>query len=334
MSYSFSTSDVQAAERFDYFHEAIAQSYIRCDLSIPPAQPFSAEINLRSVDNINLSVIKSSAMDAFIPRPKREISAPDVVFMNFVMEDYSRVVQDGREVETRAGELYLMDTARPYKVMIPQGVKHLVLEMPRAELEARIGPIGNVTSRPFSTRSTEGALALGYLSRLYAKPPAAGADAAAPLARQALDVLALALSGGSSDVVKCLSSPAAVARLRLHHAIDCGLTERQMSCEVAANMAGISTRYANVLLAQEGTSLERLIVQRRLHRCREMLADPQLQHRLIGDIALAAGFSSASHFARSFKETFGITAREFRNEAAHQGVVGLIGLPNEPKYLA
>jgi AraC family transcriptional activator of tynA and feaB len=120
----------------------------------------------------------------------------------------------------------------------------------------------------------------------------------------------------------------------LHHAIDAGISEgSRVSCEDVANMAGISMRYANLLLAQEGTSLERLIIQRRLEWCCKMLANPQLNHHRIGDIALASGFGSASHFARSFKESFGITAREFRNEPAHYSA-HMLNLPHLLQHLA
>lgn len=334
MSYSFNTSDVRPTDRFDFFQEAAAQSYIRCSLSTPAAQGFSAAIDLKPIEDLKLSFIQTSPLHADIPRPKREMSVPDIVFMMFVTDGFSRITQDGREVETRAGEICLLDTARPYSVGQPQGAKQYILEMPRVELEARIGRLDNITGRRFSGGSTEGMLATGYVSKLFANQGPVDADAAASIARQALDVAALALSDGSSDVVKRLSSPAAVTRLRLHHAIEASLVDGYASCEHVANMAGISTRYANMLLAQEGTSLERLIIQRRLQRCREMLADPQLRHRLIGDVALAAGFGSASHFARSFKETFGITAREFRNDASYHGAMGLNGLPKVQKYRA
>jgi AraC family transcriptional activator of tynA and feaB len=333
MSYSFKTSDVPLPDRFDYFQVAAAESYIRCELSTPAGRDFFAEIDLKPIDDLKLSFIQTNSLHADIPRPKRETSVPDIAFLMFVTHGCANITQDGREVATRAGEMCLLDTARPYSVGQPQGAKQYVLEMPRLELESRIGSLHNVTGRRFSAGSTEGVLAAGYLSKLFANPHPLNADAAPSLARQALDVAALALGNGSTDVVKRLSSPAAITRLRLHHAIDSSLGEGHVSCEDVASMAGISMRYANLLLAQEGTSLERLLIQKRLERCRDMLADPQLQHHLIGDIALAAGFGSASHFARSFKETFGITAREFRNEAGHLGALH-DGLPNLRQYLA
>lgn len=333
MTFSFSTAEVRPAERFDFFHEAVAKSYIRSELSVPDTRSFRGEIKLQLLDRLSLSVIETSPLYSNAPRPKRETSVPDVVFMMLVTEGYSRIVQGGRETETRVGEMSLLDTASPFTVMIPEGATHLVLEMPRAELEARIGSVESVTGRRFTTRSTEVALTAGYMRKLLANPPSQDADLLPAVERQTLDLFALAFSDGSSDVVKRLSSPASVTRLRLHHAIDFSVGEGHLSCEDVANMAGISTRYANMLLAQEGMSLERLLMRKRLERSREMLADPGNLHRLIGEIARAAGFDSASHFARSFKSAYGMTARDFRYQAMHAYVESPNAMSNIARLL-
>ena len=71
-------------------------------------------------------------------------------------------------------------------------------------------------------------------------------------------------------------------------------------------------RYANALLSQQGTSLERLIVSRRLDRCRRALEDPAQGHRAIGEIAYDWGFGNQSHFNRRFKAEFGCSPSDYR----------------------
>jgi AraC family transcriptional activator of tynA and feaB len=79
-----------------------------------------------------------------------------------------------------------------------------------------------------------------------------------------------------------------------------------------AAAARISVRYANSLLAQEGTSLERYIMTRRLERSREALECATNLVRTVGDIAYGFGFSDLSHFSRRFKERFGCSPGEVR----------------------
>ena len=59
--------------------------------------------------------------------------------------------------------------------------------------------------------------------------------------------------------------------MRLKSVIETRLEEPTLKPAIAAETAEISVRYANALLAQEDTSLERYIMLRRLLRCRQAL---------------------------------------------------------------
>ncbi len=140
-------------------------------------------------------------------------------------------------------------------------------------------------------------------------------SAATRIAEQALDLLALAFSTEGAGRLT-LSSPRAVALTLLKAAIEARLHEQDLKPAGAAAAAGISVRYANALLAQEDTCLERYIFARRLERCRRALADPAQSHRMIGDIAFGWGFSDLSHFGRRFKAEFGCSPAAYRSSSA------------------
>lgn len=61
--------------------------------------------------------------------------------------------------------------------------------------------------------------------------------------------------------------------------------------------------------------LSRLIWQHRLDACRRELCDPRLAQRSVSEIAFPWSFNGASRFSRSFKEQFGTTSREWREQA-------------------
>jgi AraC-like DNA-binding protein len=131
------------------------------------------------------------------------------------------------------------------------------------------------------------------------------------IAQQPLDLVALsfeAIGGGVAE----LSSPRATALLRLKSIVEAQLPDPALKPATAAQAAGMSVRYANVLLAQEGTSLERYIMLRRLKRSRLALMSPTHASRTISDIAYSYRFSDQSHFARRFREQFNCTPSEVR----------------------
>jgi AraC-like DNA-binding protein len=88
-----------------------------------------------------------------------------------------------------------------------------------------------------------------------------------------------------------------------------------LDSEIVAAAAGVSVRYANAVLAQEGTSIARLIQERRLARCRRAMEDPSQNHRTISEIAYGWGFSDMTHFGRRFKTAFGLSPRDYRRQS-------------------
>ena len=94
--------------------------------------------------------------------------------------------------------------------------------------------------------------------------------------------------------------------------IDHLLSNPELNPAMASASAGISIRYANELLAEDGTSLEEHIVMSRLERCRQSLEDHAQMHRSISDIAFSWGFTSIPHFSRRFKSRYGAGPRDYR----------------------
>jgi len=94
----------------------------------------------------------------------------------------------------------------------------------------------------------------------------------------------------------------------------CGphLTDPALSLSDTAAALGISPRYVNDLLSQEGTSFRRFVLMERLAQCQRDLSSPVLAHRHVSEIALAWGFNDLSHFGRVFREHFGMSPRDFR----------------------
>ena len=135
-----------------------------------------------------------------------------------------------------------------------------------------------------------------------------------------LDLVALALAAQADEATPTLSSGRAATLLHLRMAVESRLCDPALNPRTAAAAAGISLRYANDLLSQQGTSLGRFILSRRLDRCRRALEDPRQARRSISEIVYAWGFADLSHFSRRFKAEFGCSPREFRQQQ-HVGVI-------------
>jgi AraC-like DNA-binding protein len=220
--------------------------------------------------------------------------------------------QDGREAIIHPGDFTLLDAQRPFTCRYPSQWKQIILKIPHRSLKVRLTSSSELTARAVRNNDGVGGLASGYLAMIPDRVNALQPGVRNQIAEHLLDLAALALAAGTGKDRPPLSSGRALVLLHLRMAIENRLTDDTLDPSTAAAAAGISVRYANALLLQQGTSLERLIVSRRLEHCRRALEDPAQSQRTIGEIAYAWGFSALSHFGRRFKAEFGCSPGDYR----------------------
>jgi len=78
---------------------------------------------------------------------------------------------------------------------------------------------------------------------------------------------------------------------------------------LAAEIVGMSERTLQRRLAQNGSTYSQIVQDARFSIASDLLAASDLN---IADIAFAAGYENAPHFARAFKRLTGITPRDYR----------------------
>ena len=89
------------------------------------------------------------------------------------------------------------------------------------------------------------------------------------------------------------------------------LSSSYPSIDLAAEIAGISSRTLQRLLKQHQVTYTDLIENMRFDLAAHMLADSDQN---IIDIALQLGYEHTPNFSRAFKRIFGVTPMEFRKD--------------------
>ena len=96
-------------------------------------------------------------------------------------------------------------------------------------------------------------------------------------------------------------------------AIKADLTrDASLSIDEIARRQGVTPRYVQILLEEQGTTFGEFVTERRLDVARSMLRSPRYAGWSIAGIAFEAGFRDLSHFNRRFRRRFGVTPSEFR----------------------
>ena len=325
MTVIYSTHSVHPRDRTSYWMDVISKSFFRQEFR-SPIRHYLGAIRVGKLGRLGIARGKGDACQ--LDRSVRHTrDGNDLIVLSFRLSGSTIVDHDGSQIVQHPATLMLADTTRPQKHVLPTPSETILVTAPREALTARIGNPAAFVNRPISTASPIAGLASEFLAQLCSRLDSLDGPAGAPLAEQALDLIALAFSAELGQAVPALSSPRATALLRLKATIDARLSDPNLRPAEAAAAAGISVRYANDLLAEENFSLERYIMHRRLERCRCALEDPLQSHRMIGEIAFSWGFSDHSHFTRRFRAAFGMTPGECRRSLQGGGGPGSGNLP-------
>lgn len=308
----FSTAQVHPRDRFDYWHSVACKNLIVHDAT-PECRPtFQAELHAGAFADLGLVLFETSPMRVSHIRYHCARMQSDEAFVCRLISGQLVLEQAGREVVMEAGDMTLLDPLLPYEGRFSAGVKLLVLKAARRSMEARVGRITDMVTRTMKPAEAEHGLASAFLAMLPDYAGRLGAAAIETVKDQTLDLMAISLAKTQEGPRPYLSSAKASALMNVRAAIEARLADPRLDAEMVAAAAGVSVRYANALLAQEGTSIARLVQSRRLDRCHKALKDSLQAHRTATEIASSWGFSDMTHFGRRFKAAYGVLPSELR----------------------
>jgi AraC family transcriptional regulator, positive regulator of tynA and feaB len=314
----FSTKNLHPRDAFDCWHEVACKEIVNHKSRPESRRGFQAELEGGSLAEVGLLLFENSPME--VSHTKQEIanSNSDDLFFCCQVAGSILVEQCSCEALLKAGNMLLLDPMLPYTAKFAAGSRSLVFKVPRQQLEARAGKARELIAIPMNLDKGEHALTSSFLVTLPAHLGEVSAGSQSVLKEQAIDLMALALAKATESRPR-LSSSRSLILMSLKAAVDARLSDPALDVKTVAVAAGVSVRYANSLLAQENTSLMRLIQTRRLARCLKALEDPSQSQRTVSEIAYSWGFSDMTHFGRIFKKAYGVLPSEYRRRIRKTG---------------
>jgi AraC family transcriptional regulator, positive regulator of tynA and feaB len=304
----FSTRDVHPRDRFPYWHDVACRTIVDHD-STPDDRPsFHAELQAGTLADMGLVMFENSPMAIWHARCHAAHANTDELLLCRQFAGELRLEQNSREVVLLPGDLTLIDPRLPYTGAFLPNSRMLVLKFPRHLLEARIGQTGDLLTRSIKPSSPANRFTSAFFGALPTHADELDQTTATMVRDQALDLAAVSLGrtvGRASFSRTCVL-------MKLRSVIEARLTDPALDARAVADAAGVSARYANAVLAEENTSIMRLVAARRLERCRKALEDPAQARRTVSEIAYGWGFSDMTHFSRTFRAAYGLTPRDYR----------------------
>ncbi len=222
--------------------------------------------------------------------------------------------QGTRELTLQRGSVMVHTNAVASETRTGGDVSWLLATAPRAQIVARVPDADNRIMTLLDGRLAAMRHLERYLEFLLSAPALAGEPmVAAHASILMLDLMVLAL-GATGDEAE-LASTRGLRAARLHDVlalIERHYAEPAFSTDVVATSLGISRRYVNDLLSESGTGFTERLMELRLQKAQQMLADPARNRMKVSDIAFDCGFNEVSYFNRSFRARFGCSPTQAR----------------------
>ena len=302
----FSTVGLPDQRRIELWEDHNAETLIGLRCRTLDATAFEAtEINVQ-LDRVQLARVSGTShvveRDAEVIRHR----PADAIALYFSLVGEAFFYhQDGVRV-LRPGQLLMCDADRPFMRGFSHGLEELVVKVPREVFADLTGT--ECLPEPVVVDFGKGASAYaGALARQVGR--AARAVGAVPADERTVLELVSALTSGGCDQLS-MAHPAAARAFIESHLADPGLSAPQVAAGI-----GISARHLSRVFAEDGTTLPKYVLGRRLGTAHAMLRKPGAVSMTIAEVAHACGFVSADHFSRAFGARFGERATDVRRRA-------------------
>jgi AraC-like DNA-binding protein len=310
------TSSSVPDRRLAVWQDIVCDTFVGLDCRSDMREAFWGAVSQSAIGPATFTRVDSCAQRVFRTPSRIARASQDYVLVALGNSGVNGVYQDGREAVVAAGQFVIYDTTRPYELRFDDRFSQTILQMPRKLLQQRIGAFDALTATTFSSdRPLEG-LAYEFLVSASKVIDHVDPATATRLLDQGLDLIAMAFAERMHQRSPDQSVHRSALLYRLKNTILTQLSDPELSMSRVAAAIGISPRYASDLMADEQISFRSYVQTQRLERCKRDLSDPAHAARHVGDIAFAWGFNDLAHFSRIFKQRFGASPREWREQAA------------------
>ncbi|MET3916689.1 AraC-like DNA-binding protein [Variovorax sp. OAS795] len=317
MNSLLSTDAVPRGQRLAYWTDMICNVYVQlgCDpVREGDTGDFEGSIRQHTLPSLDVSVVNSGPQKVMRTPGHISRSGDDYFLVSIQARGRGVVRQDGRDAVLAAGDFALYDSTRPYELLFDDSFEQIVLKLPGERLRSELHDTEALTATTVSGREGAGHLLLGMIRTLREDIDALQPASALAVANGVQSILVAGLQTLPAARSPGLSSLTAYHLARVKRRIDEQLADPSLSVGSLAAELGVSSSHIHRVFKSEPLTPSQYIWERRLEACSRDLLDPRLAGRPVADIAYGRGFNDAAHFSRTFRERFGCSPREWRQQ--------------------
>jgi AraC-like DNA-binding protein len=306
-SFSFSTVQLPGAQSVDARRQAMAEVYYRLDVKSDHSERLNGQLIDWQSDIMGISNFKADAQR--VTRRKEAAKADkaeDFVFL-FPTRKPLLFEQRGHQDIALPGNVFLLNSALPYVVDVPDGSENITIKIKRESLLTRTSALDDLCGTAnFANPYLIPAVLTLSEQVLRLKPE----ESASKLEQTLVDLICLMLELGRDGEMPSMTRPELSALLfsRICAFVQANLGRHDLTPQIAASEHRISVRYLHKIFHANGLSFGHYLLDARLQRAHQMILTRVGRERInIGEVAYRSGFANQSHFSASYRMRYGVT---------------------------
>jgi acetamidase/formamidase/AraC-like DNA-binding protein len=314
----FTTDAYPAGQRPHAWREALHLHGLRPEMPSAAAPLYGTLTAGRTARGVGLARITSS------PQTIQRLGSPaDAIWLALHLGGDASF-HDGRQtIELAPGDIVFAPAQAQAGLDFRSNFRQFMVSLPRASLKTRLPGASAFALGHISGRAGLGRMFAGTLTSLSDAFDTLGDDDIAPVESALCEFIATSMAARCDADSPAISSMRAATVGRLCRYVDANLNDASLSVAAVAAHEHISERLVQKLFEGLGQTFTAYLRRSRLERCRADLANRQYGHLSISDIGFRWGFNDPAHFSHCFRDRYGMSPRQYRqqaNEASQQSL--------------
>lgn len=307
---TFSTDGTPQADRQRHVQRELQQRF-SIGLSVEPTSdgPLCTEITAYGGRRLRFASLRFSPHRAM----PSSASTSARLLITMQKEGTACVCQSGRESHIAAGQMFVIDTTRPFSIETTNIHTHSVY-LEADGVRAVLPHLEEFTARPIESEASAGSLFATMMDEMFRIAANLDERTADTIADALPYMFATALNAVDESATDAGSRVKQLHQRRIQQFARQHLRDQDLDPNMIADGVRLSLRRVYELCGSD-VPLMKWIWAERLERCRRDLGSRALMGRPIGAIAYSWGFSDLSHFSHAFHHRFGLSPRAWRKQA-------------------